>query len=176
MRRTLSVTFGENYISELALDDSSSLKNELYWSKDEMREIRQDVKLLVETQGCARGLEFMDCCPNHSKTRRVHHVKTVLALQEEHRDHDLKDEKGLQRLASALSKPNKEEAQYRASLDSADAFTLHVEQKLTRSLSFLSAKDVEEYSKPTKSSLRANLKRASTMPSTRADGVKFCSK
>ncbi|CAB9519488.1 expressed unknown protein [Seminavis robusta] len=165
-----SVSFGEISVSELKEADTPQ-QNALWYNKDEIISIRKSAKSVSATEdGCTRGLELTE----ENIKRRLRHVQSVLELQDEHREQDLVDEKGLQRYASALSKDEAKQAQRRASLDSVNAFQLYKEEQNDSLSSFLTAASAEEYSKPTRrmslkpvrrpSMANKSMRRISTMP------------
>jgi len=191
-----SVSFGENSASllnssshscppELEEEPTGNNDSPLWYTKEEYRAIRQDMKQKLEKSGgrCSRGLELVDSNANASaamsKIRRKNFVQSLLSLQADHRDHQLTDELGLQRLASAMSKEDMKEARIRATNDSLAAFELHSSEHGTSSSSLskccheleqccMKAKTAEEYSKPVRSS---RIRKHKSSPSfvTRAD-------
>ena len=156
MRKTVS--FGDFSTVVVVTEEAES--SSLWYNKEEFRAIREDYAMAFE-ESPPRGLEMDD----DSSLRRKNHVQSVLALQEEHKDHRLQDETGLKRFSSALSKDDLKQAQKRASQDSKDAFQLHAAQKELSSR-YLRAKDAEEYSRPTKARnfLRRCAKSMGSMP------------
>ena len=156
LRKTVS--FGSISIS--VLDDQEpcpGTKQKLWYNELEYVAIKEDMKSLVSimdqssADSCcdSRGLELVDDRIISSETRRRNYVESILSLQSEHQDHSLFDDRGIQRLASTLSKADLQQAQRRASEDSKEAFRLHLEFVPE----FLRAKTAEEYSKPTRMGL-----------------------
>ncbi|CAB9527850.1 expressed unknown protein [Seminavis robusta] len=148
-----TVSFGD--FSVVAVQNEVRERSALWYTKQDMKKIKEG-SLSVSEHGSPserRGLGIMD---DDSSGRRRKIVKSVLALQEEHRDHCLDDAKGLQRYASALSKDATKEAQRRATQDSIDAFqVLSPDVELSP---YLRAKNAEEYSKPTRKTVMVRRK------------------
>ena len=139
--KTMRKTVSFNDFSTIVVLKDKSDATDLWYNKDEFKAIRENSVM-----------------KDDSIERRRNHVRCVLALQEEHKHHQIVDETGLKRYASALSKEDLKEAQRRASQDSIDAFLSHSDHKEVSC--YLRAKDAEEYSKPTKArtTLRRNAK------------------
>ena len=132
MRKTVSF----NDFSTVVVVQEKSDATDLWYNNEEFRAIRADTEVVME---------------DDSSQRRRNHVRSVLALQEEHKDHQIVDETGLKRYSSALSKEDLKKAQRRASQTSMDAFQFHSDHKEISC--YLRARDAEEYSKPTKAKI-----------------------
>lgn len=151
-----NVSFGEISVEELKKETVE--KNALWYNKDELKGMRIDMEIQAMQGDCKRGIESLDNS-NHSQTKRKQLFETVLALQEEHRDNKLQDDKGLAQMASALTRDCQKGARRRASMDSIAAFRAHSEHLGH----LLQERTEKEFAKPTKIRTRRIPRRASTV-------------
>lgn len=130
----------------------------LWYTKEEYDFIKQECKTEMRKCGyVARGLELIqtddswDCCRNvHAYQKK--HMRNVLALQDDHNDHGLKDETGLKTFSQALSKEALKQAQQRAAQDSILAFNIHIKTSASTPFFEMKAATAEEYAKKTRRS------------------------
>ena len=156
-----TVSFGEVSIEKLQ-DNHMEQKNALWYDKEDLKNIRIGMEIQAMQGDYSRGMESLDDS-SHSQTKRRQLINTVLALQEEHRENKLVDDKGLARMASALTKDCLKRARRRASTDSIDAFRAHSEHLGH----LLKTRNEEEFSKPKKPSFTRKIpRRSSTMTPT----------
>ena len=153
-----SVSFGEISIEKLQATPVEE-KKALWYNDEDLKNIRIEMEIQAMEGDFGRGLESLDDS-NNSHTRRKQLISTVLALQEEHRENKLVDDKGLARMASALTKDCLKRARRRASADSVDAFRSYSEHLAH----LLKTRNEEEFAKPAKVAVTRKIpRRASTM-------------
>jgi hypothetical protein len=91
-------------------------------------------------------LSSTDKSSNPSKSLRKYHQESILTLQQEHEEHGILDEKGLQSLSRVLSQVSAKQAQERAKEAAFAAFKIHAE---STTCYLLTARTAEEYARKT---------------------------
>lgn len=119
-----AVSFGDN--SETTVKHTREELEALWYSRRELQTIRNDEVLLVkdssekevkEEEICLRGLEPFQEGFDHYKKRRHNFVEALLAVQDEMKELNVDDPKGLQAFASAHSQRDCRDARRRGKTD-----------------------------------------------------------
>lgn len=121
-----TISFGEVktlvFEKEIAGHDEDH-KNSVWYSKQEMKTIRKDLKKSIKKGEISRGLEqYKGDFGEENKQKRLNHIYSILDLQREQQEKGIQDEQGFQMLSRAMSADDIGRARRLASMDSREAF------------------------------------------------------
>ena len=123
------ISFGEvkTLVFEKEVDSHDEAhKNAVWYSKNEMKSIRKDLKKSIRKGELTRGLEqYEEDFGDETKLKRLNHVYTILELQREQRERGIYDDKGFKMLSRAMSADHIAKARKLASMDSMEALHEH---------------------------------------------------
>jgi hypothetical protein len=120
------ISFGEVktlvFEKEIAGHDEDH-KNSVWYSKQEMKSIRKDLKKSIKKGEISRGLEqYQGDFGEENKQKRLNHIYSILDLQREQQEKGIQDDRGFQMLSRAMSADDIGRARRLASMDSREAF------------------------------------------------------
>ena len=127
------ISFGEvrTLVFEKEIDGhDQDHKNTVWYSKEDLKSIRKDLKKSIRKGELSRGLEkYEGDFGKENQKKRLHHVYSILDLQRQQQEKGVYDDDEFQMLSRTMSASHIERARRLASMDSTEAF--HEYQKTT---------------------------------------------